>query len=333
MRTLRIALLLLFMMGAMPDAHSQSILGNLGKKVVKRATNRAVDRAEENLYKSVDKAVDKVVDKAMEGTEEAIEKAADRQVKAIEEQAAVRDSLLEVYTEEVETPEADAEKARKSDERRQQVMKQFAGRPASDKGPFQMSKKGTVITTASKDAKGKALSHSRTTVVNVDYKDIRNFTVETSTEFLDDEKEPLGTTPMTSKATVEEGVVTFDPESMAGQFTEGMEISGDFFFIPDNIEVGDILMDYTTIIAIGPMKTSMEVTDIRVTGRETLEISGRSIDCYIIESKVLSKAIGIKSEMVQKTWYGRSVGQVKTEIYNTKGKLQSINEIVEIEGL
>ncbi len=336
------------MIGTMPDAHSQSLLGNIGRKVANRAKNRAVERVEENLYKSVDKAVDKTVDKAMEGTEKAIEKATERNIKAIEEHAAVRDSLLDAYTAEYEEMAAEgyevevaepetakdaAEKAKKSDERREQVMKQFAGRPASDGGPFQLSKKGVSITTANKDAKGKAQSHNKTTVVNVDYKDSRNFTVETSTELYDGDMELLGSAPMISKATVEDGVVTFDPESMVGQLSEGMEISGDFFFVPDNIEVGDILMDYTTTIAIGPVKTSTEVTEVRVSGREKLDIGGRSIDCYIIESKVKSKAIGIKTEMVQKAWYGRGVGQVKTEIYNTKGKLQSITEVVEIEGL
>ncbi len=333
-----LTILLLFAVGSMTEVHSQSLLENMGRKVVRRATNRAVQRAEENLYKSVDKAVDKTVDKAMEGTEKAIEKATERNIRAIEEHAAVRDSLLDAYADEYEEAAAEyeemtAEKAVESEARREQVMKQFAGRPASDGGPFQLSKKGVSITTASKDAKGKVLSHNKTTVVDVSYKDSRNFSVETSTELYDEDMELLGSAPMISKAAVEDGIVTFDPESMVGQLSEGMEISGDFFFVPDNIDVGDVLMDYTTVIAIGPVKTSTEVTDVRVTGRETLKIGSHSIDCYIIESKVMSKAIGMKTEMVQKAWYGRGVGQVKTETYNKNGKLQSITEIVEIEGL
>ena len=47
----------------------------------------------------------------------------------------------------------------------------------------------------------------------------------------------------------------------------------------------------------------------------------------------LRKYIGIKSEMKQKVWYGRGIGQVKTEGYSKKGKLLSVNELVEVTGL
>ena len=72
---------------------------------------------------------------------------------------------------------------------------------------------------------------------------------------------------------------------------------------------------------------------IEGTGKETLTVSGHAIDCYIIESSVSAKAIGIKSEMKQKVWYGRGIGQVKTEGYSKKGKLVSVNELVEVTGL
>ena len=36
--------------------------------------------------------------------------------------------------------------------------------------------------------------------------------------------------------------------------------------------------------------------------------------------------------MKQKIWYGRGIDSVKTETYNKKGKLMSVQEIVEIEG-
>ena len=49
--------------------------------------------------------------------------------------------------------------------------------------------------------------------------------------------------------------------------------------------------------------------------------------------KAMAKAIGIKSEMKQKVWYGRGIGQVKTEGYSKKGKLMSVNELVEVTGL
>ncbi len=306
MRTI-LAIFLFLAAGTMAEA--QSWLGHVGRTAVRRAKDRAIERTEEKIYQSVEKSVDKAVDKAWEETEEAITETA-------EEAALER-----------------AGKQKEAEARKQQVLKQFAGRPASGKDPFYMSKEGMVITTAAKDAKGKVTSYTKTSIVSIDYRDSRNLSVEAASEVYSDKMELMMSSPMNSKVIVEDGVVTFDPESMAGQLTAGMEISGDFFFVPDNIEVGDILMDYRVEIAIGPMKTVAENTDVHVSGRETLKISGHEIDCYIIESKVFVKALGIKSETVQKTWYGRAVGQVKTETYASNGKLQTVNEIVEIEGL
>ncbi len=322
------SLFLFLTAGTMTEAYSQSWLEHVGRTAARRAKDRAVQKAEDKVYETVDKAVDK----AFEKTEEAITDAAEKNMEEAEERRAAADSAKAAQKAEEKALEK-ARKQKESEARRQQVLKQFAGRPASGKTPFYMSKEGIVITNAVKDAKGKVTSYTKTSIVSVDYRDSRNFTAETSSELYNDKMELMMSEPMTSKAVIEDGVVTFDPESMAGQLTAGMEISGDFFFVPDNIEVGDILMDYKVEIALGPVKTVSETTDVHVSGRETIKISGHDIDCYIIESKVMAKAMGMKSEMVQKAWYGRGVGQVRTETYNTKGKLQSVNEVVEIEGL
>ncbi len=309
-------------------SYSQSWLESVGRTAVRRAKNRAVQKVEDKIYQSVDKAVDK----AFEKTEDAIENAAEKEMAEAEERRAVADSMKAAQKAEEKAREM-ARRQKESEARRQQVLNQFAGREASGEDPFYMTREGMTVTYAVKDAKGRVTSYTKTAIVSMDYSDSRNFTVEAATELYNDKMELMMSTPMTSKVVVENGVVTLDPESMAGQLTAGMEISGDNFFVPDNIEVGDILMDYTVEIAIGPMKTVSETTDVHVSGRETLEISGHRIDCYIIESKVSAKAMGIKSEMVQKVWYGRGVGQVKTESYTPKGKLQTSNEIVEIKGL
>ncbi len=319
-------LFLLFATGTM--SYSQSWLEQVGRTAVRRAKNRAVQKVEDKIYQGVDKAVDK----AFEKTEDAIENAAEKEIAEAEERKAAADSMKAAQKAEEQALEQ-ARRKKESEARRQQVLDQFAGRAASGEAPFYMAKEGMEVTYAVKDAKGRVTSYTKTAIVSLDYSDSRNFTVETATELYSDKMELMMSTPMTSKATVKDGVVTFDPESMAGQLTAGMEVAGDFFFVPDNIEVGDILMDYRVEITIGPMKTEAENTDVHVSGRETLEISGRRIDCYIIESKVSAKALGIKSESIQKVWYGRGIGQVKSEAYTLKGKLQSANEIVEIKGL
>ncbi len=331
MRTI-LAILMLFALGSVTDAYSQSWLEHVGRTAVRRAKDRAVQKVEDKVYETAEKAAEKAVDKAFEKTEEAITEAAEKSMEEADIRRAEADSAKAALKAEQKALEQ-ARKQKESEDRKQLVLKQFSGRAASNEAPFYMSKEGVSITYANKDSKGKAGSHSKTTITGIDYKDSRNFTVESSTELYDGDMELLTSAPMTSKTTVENGVVTFDPESMAGQLAEGMEISGDFFFVPDNIAVGDILMDYKVTIAIGPMTTTSENTDVHVSGRETIEISGHSIDCYIIESRVTAKAMGFKTEVMQKAWYGRGIGQVKVETYNSKGNLQSVNEIVAIDGL
>ncbi len=294
-------ILSLFILSAVSvhEACSQSWLQDIGHGVKQRAKDRARQRVEDKIYQKVDKAVDKAIDSAVSSAEKRVRSAA-------------------------ETPPA----PRKDNSA---LMVKFEGRAPGGKAFYPM-KKGIVMTYASGNGKGKADSYTRTEITSLDWKDERNFSVITETTILDSDMNPVGTEPMTAGATVENGIVRYDPESMAGQLTEGMQVSGDNFYMPDNIEVGDILPDYTVIVSIGGMNTTSQNINIKVTGRETLNISGNDIDCYIVESTVAVTALGFKSEMAQKVWYGRGVGQVRTESYNKKGKLMSVNELVELSG-
>ena len=185
--------------------------------------------------------------------------------------------------------------------------------------PFFFTKNGLKITLAEKDGKGKINGYTQSTVV---YKMM----------VMDNKKKPLLNEEMDMKIYIKDGVVTFDPTSLAGKLMEGMTVSGDNLILPADVAVGDVLKDYTITVSIGALKTTTANSDIKVTGEETLDIGGTAIDCLIVESTVLAKVIGIKQQMKQKIWYGRGIGPVKTETYNKKGKLMSVQEIVEIEG-
>ena len=308
------------------DLHAQGILREVGRGVARRAVNRAERKVVNKINQEVDKAVDKAMDKAIDKAEKKVQAAADTLAQAAEEAAvAFDDASLSIDLD--DEPEASAPKGISPE-----VKARFAARPSGGK-PFYPMKEGMVLTYASKTTKGETDSYSRMTITKIDWKDENNYTVETSTELLDAERNVLSTAPLTAGVIVEDGIVSFDPTSMAGLLTEGMQVSGDNFYLPDNIEVGDQLPDYKVVVTVGGLKTTSDNTSIKVTGKETLTVSGHAIDCYIIESSVSAKAIGIKSEMKQKVWYGRGIGQVKTEGYSKKGKLMSVNELVEVTGL
>lgn len=321
------------------EACAQSWLQDIGQGVKKRAKDRAKERVEEKIYQKVDNAVDKAVDKAFESTEEAVDKAVDKAVTSAEKKVrTAADSLtaaaeeLAAAAEDLSVSVADVQETQPLDNTAfRALMAEFSSRPSGGEA-FYPTRKGIEMTYANKNAKGKADSHSKSVITDILWKDERNFSVTTESYILDADRKPVTTEPMTAGVTVENGVVKYDPGSMAGQLMAGMEVSGDDFYMPDNIRVGDVLPDYTVIVNISGMKTSSVNKDVKVTGRETIAVSGYDIDCYIVESIVSVTALGLKSEMTQKVWYGRGIGQVKQESYNKKGKLMSIYELVELSG-
>lgn len=198
--------------------------------------------------------------------------------------------------------------------------------------PFFFTKEGIKLTYADKSAKGKISGYSVSTVTLVEGEPA-NCTVGYSTMVLDNKKKPLLDETMDMKIHIQNGVVTFAPSSLAGKLMEGMTVSGDNLLLPADAAVGDALKDYTITVSMGAMKTSTAYSGIRVTAAETLNVSGNDINCLVVESTVMAKVFGIKQEMKQKVWYGRSIGPVKTKTYNKKGKLQGIQELVEVVGL
>ena len=197
--------------------------------------------------------------------------------------------------------------------------------------PFFFTKNGLKMTLAEKDGKGKINGYTQSTVVSVEGEPA-NCTVVYKTMVMDNKKKPLLKEEMDMKIRIKDGVVTFDPASLAGKLMEGMTVTGDNLILPADMAVGDALDDYTITVNIAGMKTTTSCSAIKVTGEETLDIGGTAVDCLIVESTVLSKVIGIKQQMKQKVWYGRGNGPEKKETYNKKDKLMSVQELVDIEG-
>jgi len=91
--------------------------------------------------------------------------------------------------------------------------------------------------------------------------------------------------------------------------------------------------DYSMTINIAGIKTTSNVTGQKVVAMETLTVDGKNIECVVVEQTTSTKVLGMNQSGVQKTWYGKGYGNVKTETYNGKGKLVSGNILVGIEGM
>ena len=205
-----------------------------------------------------------------------------------------------------------------------------AGIKAQD--PYFMNKEGMVLTFVNKDAKGKVTGYSNATVTKVEG-NATNCTVSYETMVMDAKKKPLLSKPIQMKVNIVNGAAQLDPAALVGTLSEGMQVSGGSLSLPNNLSVGDVFDDYTVNIAIGPVKSTSTFSGIKVIAEETLDVGGKAIACMVVESVVSSRVIGIKTEVIQKVWYGRSIGIIKNESYDKKGKIQTIQELLSIEGL
>ena len=105
---------------------------------------------------------------------------------------------------------------------------------------------------------------------------------------------------------------------MVGKITEGLNITGEDLKLPANLTTGTTLNDYSITMGIAGINTTSQITGVKVVAEETLEVSGHSIPCVVVESTTSVKVLGIKRSSLQKTWYGRGIGVMKVETYDNK---------------
>ena len=193
---------------------------------------------------------------------------------------------------------------------------------------------GAKLTIADTDAKGKHNGYS-TLIVKEVVGSRSNCTVTYESMVYDKKMNPLLAAPIVQEFKVKDDVVTYDPQSMVGQVMQGMQVTvnGTPFSLPSDAKVGDVYPDYSMTINIAGIKTTSNVTGQKVVAMETLTVDGKNIECVVVEQTTSTKVLGMNQSGVQKTWYGKGYGNVKTETYNGMGKLVSGNILVGIEGM
>ena len=130
---------------------------------------------------------------------------------------------------------------------------------------------GAKLTIANTDAKGKHTGYSTLEVKEV-VGSRSNCTVKYESMVYDKKMNPLLTAPVVQKFTVRNGVVTYDPQSMAGQVMQGMQVTveGTPFALPAGAKVGDTFPDYNIVMNIAGLKTTSNVTGQKVVAEEHL---------------------------------------------------------------
>ncbi len=90
--------------------------------------------------------------------------------------------------------------------------------------------------------------------------------------------------------------------------------------IPSTLSVGQELECGTIEWEVMGMKSSHTVTSHKVVAQEEITTPAGTYDCFVVEQKYSMKSGFAKSEGVNKVWYAKGTGAVKTENYDKKGK-------------
>ena len=196
-------------------------------------------------------------------------------------------------------------------------------------------KEGVVQTYVMKDAKSKVKNYSIQTVTSVTGSG-DNLVVTYSSEALDAKKKPLANMPVIPYSLkVENGTVVVDIKSLLnGVFTGSMKdgsTEGTPLLLPANMKAGDALPDCSVKMQIAVFKVSADYTEGICESEEDVTTEAGTFSCKKTKYNVRSTAMGIKSDITVYSWYAPGVGIVKQELYDKKGKLSTIQELIEMK--
>jgi len=284
---------------------------------IHRAAQRGAERAvEKKVEQKVEEAVSKELDKA--NTE--LEKVLDEAATIIEEVQKAQE-------------EADAKIAEIPDEI--PIIDNTPYTPSENEFAFFAMKKGVVQTMASKDDKGRITSQARNTVKEIT--GAKNaFAIHYESEILDNKGKPANKEQpfiIDYRIVVKDGIMYLDMKEMFGSMEglDGIQASGKAMKIPSDLSVGQAIEDANAKVRIGFINCSVIMTEGKCLAIEDVLVEAGTFKCYKISQKTNTTAMGVKNEGTTITWYAKGVGAVKTETYDKKGKLTSIQELISIQ--
>ncbi|MBK6729519.1 MAG: hypothetical protein IPG60_00690 [Bacteroidetes bacterium] len=119
------------------------------------------------------------------------------------------------------------------------------------------------------------------------------------------------------------------PETMEAYKDMQVEMDADFLEFPSKPTAGQTLPDgHMTMLVkssdITIMTMTMDITNRKVDGFETITTPAGTFDCVKFSQTVNTKSI-FKMTSNSTSWYCMNVGMIRSEDYNEKGKLRSVS--------
>ena len=189
------------------------------------------------------------------------------------------------------------------------------------------------------DAKGKAASHTRYTIRNVEGSG-DNLTISYVMETLDKNMKPRtkSSSEIPCTVVIRDGVVYMDMnQTILEQVTVPdlkMEITGVPLELPGNLQPGqsikDANMTLTVDAGILKMKTDMNMTDGQCQAIEDVTVKAGTFTCHKITQTITTSVLRKNVVTTTITWYAPGIGTVKTETYSDKNKLTGSVELLSI---
>jgi membrane-associated HD superfamily phosphohydrolase len=304
---------------------SLSALGANAQFGISRSINNSVQRG-------VERAVEKKAEeKAEEAASKGIDKALEQQAKAeAEAEKALNQAAEKIEEAQKAQEEADAIAASIPDEIPEVGSNPYT--PSESEFAFFAMKKGAVQTFAIKDAKGKITSQTRNTIKEITGSK-NAFAIAYQSEILDDKGKPTNKENpliLNYKIVVKDGIMYLDLKEAFGAIEglDGYQASGTAQKIPSNMSVGQKIDDASMKVKISFLTCTAVMTDGKVVAEEDVTTEAGTFKCYKVSQNVNSTAMGIKNNGITLTWYAKGVGAVKTETYDSKGKLVSSQELI-----
>jgi len=199
-------------------------------------------------------------------------------------------------------------------------------------------KKGLSYEMTNYDQKGKLLTSQMSKIAGIDAFD-NGFTAVVETETFD--KKGKSVTKGSFNMTCRDGSIFIDMSSMLDQQAmEGfssmeVEISGNGLEVPNHLTAGQTLPDGSMEMKLSSggvkmMTIRMTVTNRKVEAEETITTPAGSFDCIKMSQESEMKML-IKRKFKSVAWYAKGVGLVRSENYDSKGKLEGYSELTKFE--
>lgn len=121
----------------------------------------------------------------------------------------------------------------------------------------------------------------------------------------------------------------FDQNKLAEHVNVDIEIEGDFLGFPKLIKTTTRLLDGSiTVIAGSNKPMTMSMNNRKLLGEEKLTVAAGTFDCYKMSYDFTSDFGTGKLQGNGITWYAKDIGVIKSEVYNTAGKLVEYTELI-----